>query len=86
MQGAQRVSATFIYKDCLWFACNEGIGMSAYFVTATGTDIGKTFVTAGLVRHLRQTTKKVTALKPIVSGFDICSARHSGSITVCEAT
>ena len=32
--------------------------MSAYFVTATGTDIGKTFVTAGLVRHLRQTTKK----------------------------
>ena len=27
--------------------------MSAFFVTATGTDIGKTFVTAGLIRHLR---------------------------------
>ena len=28
--------------------------MSAYFVTATGTDIGKTFVTAGLIRYLRE--------------------------------
>ena len=27
--------------------------MTAYFVTATGTDIGKTFVTAGLIRYLR---------------------------------
>ena len=27
--------------------------MSAIFITATGTDIGKTFVTAGLIRHLR---------------------------------
>ena len=27
--------------------------MSAYFVTASGTDIGKTFVTAGLIRKLR---------------------------------
>ena len=27
--------------------------MSAWFVTATGTDIGKTFVTRGLIRALR---------------------------------
>jgi dethiobiotin synthetase len=27
--------------------------MSAVFITATGTDIGKTFVTAGLIRHVR---------------------------------
>ena len=27
--------------------------MTAIFVTATGTDIGKTFVTAGLIRHWR---------------------------------
>jgi len=44
--------------------------MSAYFVTATGTDIGKTFVTAGLIRHLRAEEKAVSALKPVVSGFD----------------
>ncbi len=51
--------------------------MSAYFVTATGTDIGKTFVTAGLVRHLREAGAKVGALKPIVSGFDMATAALS---------
>lgn len=51
--------------------------MSAYFVTATGTDIGKTFVTAGLIRHLRSMAARVDALKPIVSGFDIATAAIS---------
>ncbi len=44
--------------------------MSAYFVTSTGTDIGKTFVTAGLVRHLRGQGMPAAAIKPVVSGFD----------------
>ncbi len=44
--------------------------MAAYFVTSTGTDIGKTFVTAGLIRHLRGAGTNVAALKPIVSGYD----------------
>jgi dethiobiotin synthetase len=44
--------------------------MSAYFVTATGTDIGKTFVTAGLIRYLREHGQPVAALKPLVSGYD----------------
>jgi dethiobiotin synthetase len=51
--------------------------MSAYFVTATGTDIGKTFVTAGLIRHLRKLGEKVSALKPVVSGFDMATAALS---------
>jgi dethiobiotin synthetase len=51
--------------------------MSAYFVTATGTDIGKTFVTAGLIRHLRAAGEKVDAFKPVVSGFDIATAALS---------
>ncbi|HEY4125563.1 MAG TPA: dethiobiotin synthase, partial [Rhizomicrobium sp.] len=51
--------------------------MTAYFVTATGTDIGKTFVTAGLIRHLRAHRCKVSALKPIVSGFDLVTAALS---------
>ena len=51
--------------------------MSTYFVTASGTDIGKTFVTAGLIRHLRQAGKTVGALKPIVSGFDIATSAIS---------
>jgi dethiobiotin synthetase len=44
--------------------------MSAYFVTSTGTDTGKTFVTAGLIRYLRQSNQPVAALKPVVSGYD----------------
>jgi dethiobiotin synthetase len=44
--------------------------MSAVFVTATGTNIGKTFVTAGLIRHVRAGGGAVAAVKPIVSGFD----------------
>jgi dethiobiotin synthetase len=44
--------------------------MSAVFITATGTDIGKTLVTAGLIRHIRGSGGAIAAVKPIVSGFD----------------
>jgi dethiobiotin synthetase len=44
--------------------------MTAAFVTATGTGIGKTFITAGLVRYFRQCGRAVEAFKPVVSGFD----------------
>jgi dethiobiotin synthetase len=44
--------------------------MTTIFITATGTDIGKTFVTAGLVRHIRAAGRTVDAIKPVVSGFD----------------
>jgi len=52
--------------------------MSAYFVTSTGTDIGKTFVTAGLIRHLRGQGRRVATLKPIVSGFADAAASDIG--------
>ncbi|HEX3862657.1 MAG TPA: dethiobiotin synthase [Stellaceae bacterium] len=51
--------------------------MTAVFVTATGTDIGKTFVTAGLVRSLRARGRSVNALKPVASGFDRRHAAES---------
>jgi dethiobiotin synthetase len=44
--------------------------VAAVFVTATGTDIGKTFVSAGLIRHFRGLGRPVDAIKPVVSGFD----------------
>lgn len=44
--------------------------MAAYFVTSTGTDVGKTFVTSGLIRYLRGSNQAVAALKPVVSGYD----------------
>jgi dethiobiotin synthetase len=44
--------------------------MSAIFVSATGTDVGKTFVTTGLIRHFLKGGRAVDAIKPVVSGFD----------------
>ncbi len=43
--------------------------MRRYFITATGTDIGKTFLTCLLAQQLRHTGYSVHALKPIISGF-----------------
>jgi dethiobiotin synthetase len=51
--------------------------MTAYFVTATGTDIGKTFVAAGLIRHWRAQDRKAQALKPVMTGFDPSAASSS---------
>lgn len=51
--------------------------MSAIFITATGTDIGKTFVAAGLIRHWRAADRTVDALKPVVTGFDPANAATS---------
>jgi len=44
--------------------------VTAIFITGTGTDVGKTFVGASLIRHLRQMGRSVDAIKPVVSGFD----------------
>jgi dethiobiotin synthetase len=51
--------------------------MSAVFVTGTGTDVGKTFVSAALVRHWRDGSRPVDAIKPLVSGFDATTAATS---------
>ena len=59
--------------------------MSAFFVTATGTDIGKTFMTAGLIRHLRAQDKAVFALKPVASGFDEAKLAESDAGVLLEA-
>ena len=44
--------------------------MSAYFVTSSGTGMGKTLVTAALCRQMRTQGKPVAALKPVISGYD----------------
>jgi len=44
--------------------------MTAFFVTATGTDVGKTFVASGLIRYWRAAGRRVDALKPVATGFD----------------
>jgi dethiobiotin synthetase len=53
--------------------------MTAIFVSATGTDVGKTFVTIGLIRHFLEAGRMVEAIKPIVSGFDPAALDASDS-------
>lgn len=44
--------------------------MTAFFVTSTGTDIGKTYVGCGLLSHWRAKGHRVAAFKPLLSGFN----------------
>jgi dethiobiotin synthetase len=55
-----------------------------YFVTSTGTDIGKTYVTTALIRQARARQKSVAACKPIISGFDTqdIASSDTGAILV----
>lgn len=59
--------------------------MTALFVTATGTDIGKTFVTAGLIRALRRAGRTVDAAKPVISGFSMAELTASDTGALLEA-
>ncbi len=43
---------------------------TAFFVTGAGTELGKTFVAAGLVRAWRAQGRAVAVAKPVMSGFD----------------
>src|SRR3546814_6253389 len=44
--------------------------MAGLFITASGTDVGKTVVTALLARQLRARGQTPDVLKPVLSGFD----------------
>ncbi|WP_204279001.1 AAA family ATPase, partial [Klebsiella aerogenes] len=45
-----------------------GLAVPGLFVAGAGTEIGKTYVTAGLVRALRARERLVRPLKPVASG------------------
>jgi dethiobiotin synthetase len=51
--------------------------MKAIFVAGAGTDIGKTYVSAGLLRCMRAHGQSARALKPVMSGFDPARAAES---------
>ena len=50
---------------------------SGFFITATGTEVGKTYLTAGLIRASRRAGFSVDALKPVLSGFSDAGAAAS---------
>ena len=59
--------------------------MSACFITATGTEIGKTYVTTMLCREMRAKGLDVRALKPVLSGYDPEEAATCDSGLILQA-
>ncbi len=59
--------------------------MTSYYVTATGTEVGKTYVTCGLIAALRRRGKDIAALKPVISGFDPADAHTSDTGLILRA-
>ena len=59
--------------------------MKRLFITAAGTEIGKTFVTALLVRQFRARGMTVRALKPVISGFSQASLPESDTKLLLDA-
>ncbi len=56
-----------------------------FFVTATGTDLGKTYVTAALVALARAKGRSVRAVKPLASGFEPDLPAASDAATLIAA-
>lgn len=59
--------------------------MTAIFITATGTEVGKTFVAASLIGQFRQMGRVVEVIKPVVSGFDPTQAASSDPAVLIKA-
>lgn len=59
--------------------------MTSYFITATGTDIGKTHTIAGLIRAGRELKREFAAIKPILTGYDTETAARSDSSVLLDA-
>lgn len=59
--------------------------MSAYFITATGTEVGKTYLTCGAIETLRRRGVAVDAIKPVISGFEPDAANESDSGLILRA-
>lgn len=58
--------------------------MAAFFVTGSGTGVGKTLVTAALAWQLRRTGREVRVLKPVITGFDPLDPAETDSAILLE--
>ncbi|MBL6785795.1 MAG: dethiobiotin synthase [Rickettsiales bacterium] len=59
--------------------------MTDYFISATGTEIGKTFLLENLISNLIKSEKKVNAIKPIISGINENNFYESDSYKIAKA-
>lgn len=56
-----------------------------FFLAGTGTDVGKTYVTAGLIHAARQKGLCARAIKPVLSGFNPAQPEASDAGKLLEA-
>lgn len=54
--------------------------MPGLFITATGTDVGKTFIACALIRALKAEGREVGAFKPVLSGFEGIEGSDAGRL------
>lgn len=59
--------------------------MKALFITATGTETGKTYVTAALCRALTKKRQSVRVLKPVISGYTEETAEDSDTYILLQS-
>ncbi len=59
--------------------------MRAFFVTASGTEVGKTVVACLLCRQLRAAGRKVRAVKPVITGFADDAPGGTDTVLLLEA-
>jgi dethiobiotin synthetase len=59
--------------------------MPGYFVTATGTDIGKSVCTAGLIRAGRALGLDFAGIKPVMSGYSAAAAASCDAAQILAA-
>lgn len=53
----------------------DGVLKNAVFVTGTGTDVGKTVVTAGILRYFRGQGVDAVSMKPVQTGAELVGGR-----------
>ena len=59
--------------------------MTSYFITATGTDIGKTHTIAGIIRAGRELKREFAAVKPVLTGYDNDTTPNSDPSVLLDA-
>lgn len=61
------------------------VKMRSFFVTSSGTNIGKTHLCASLAKSAKEKNIELQILKPVISGFEMAQADESDSGIVLKA-
>jgi dethiobiotin synthetase len=58
--------------------------VKTFLITATGTEVGKTYVTAAMAKDLADFGHSVRVLKPVISGFDDANPENSDTAVLLK--